>query len=200
MKIIILSGTPGTGKTSVSNKISKIINAKLLSLNEIAISEKFTVGYDEERDTYIINNKKLVRYIKNQIKEVKKENYEFLIIESHFSDIIPNKLIDYAIVLRCDPDVLFDRLKTRGYKSKKINENIQAEILGECSNYLIHKKLKKPLLEIDTTNLNIDHVGNIIINIISRDEGIEEYKLGKIDWLDKLYHKDSLGKKYFYDL
>ena len=57
MKIIIISGTPGCGKTSVANELSKLNNAKIISLNELAISKDFSFEYDNERKTYIVDFK-----------------------------------------------------------------------------------------------------------------------------------------------
>ena len=40
---------------------------------------------------------------------------------------------DLVIVLRCNPDVLKERLSTRNWKDAKIHENVSAEILGICT-------------------------------------------------------------------
>jgi len=194
MKIIIISGTPGTGKTSVSNKVSEMINAKIISLNELAISGKFTLEYDKDRDTYIVDFDKLIPYVVNHIEVLKKQKQKYLIIEGHFSDIIPNKYIDYAFVLRCDPEYLYNRLKERDYNKQKIIENIQAEILGNCANYLIQKQIKSPIYEIDTTHLTIDSVAIIIMDIIVNNKNGEKFVIGKIDWLEKLASENRLSE------
>lgn len=197
MKIIIISGTPGCGKTSVANKLSKLFNAKIISLNELAISHDFSFEYDNERKTYIVDFKIFLPYIMKKIKKIKKENPQFLIIESHFSDIIPNKYIDQVFILRCDPDELLIRLKGKNYNLKKITENVQTEILGNCVNYFIQKKTKKPLFEIDTTNLSIKSVAKTIEDILEGKEDGKKYYIGKIDWLEKVYQEDRL--KEFFD-
>ncbi len=194
MKIIIISGTPGTGKTSVSRKISEMVDANTISLNELAISENFTLEYDKKRDTYIVDFEKLIPYIAKYIDVLKKQKHKYLIIEGHFSDIIPNKFIDYSFVLRCDPEYLYNRLKERDYNKKKIIENIQAEILGNCANYLIQKQLKSPIYEIDTTHLTIDSVAIIIMDIIVNSKNGEKYVIGKIDWLEKLASENRLSE------
>ena len=197
MKIIIISGTPGCGKTSVANELSKLVKAKIISLNELAISHDFSFEYDNERKTYIVDFKIFLPYIMKKIRKVKKENPQFLIIESHFSDIIPNKYIDHIFILRCDPDELVNRLKGKNYDLKKITENVQTEILGNCVNYFIQKKTKKPLFEIDTTNLSIESVANTIEDILDGKKDGKKYYIGEIDWLEKLYQEDRL--KEFFD-
>ena len=197
MKIIIISGTPGTGKTTVSKRISEILGAAIISLNEITVSKKFILEYDKNRETYVVDFERLWPYILNQIEELNKINTTLLIIEGHFSDFVPDELIDMAVILRCDPDILYKRLELRGYKPTKILENIQAEILGNCVNYMIQKKIRTPILEIDTSYLNVDDLAQLIIELISNRKNLEDYIIGKIDWLEKLSVNDRLNQ--FFD-
>ncbi|MHA2282934.1 MAG: adenylate kinase family protein [Promethearchaeota archaeon] len=193
MKIIIISGTPGCGKTSVANELSKLIDVKVISLNELAVSDDFSFEYDKERKTYIVDFKIFLPYILKKIKLIKRNDPKFLIIESHFSDIIPNRFIDYVFILRCDPDELAKRLKKKDYDVKKITENVQSEILGNCVNHFIQKKTKHKLIyEIDTTNLNIESVAKIINDILFAKIDVDNYYLGKVDWLEKLFQEDRL--------
>ncbi len=192
MKIIIISGTPGTGKTTVSNKACEMINARVISLNELSIKKNFILEYDEERETSIVNFNLLLPHVLNLIESFRKEGLEFLIIEGHFSDIIPNKFIDFIFILRRNPDELINRLKKRGYKNSKIMENVQSEILGNCVNYMIEKKIKIPILEIDTSNSTSEHITEIMVKIIKNEINHEEYIIGKIDWLEDLNKNDRI--------
>ncbi len=197
MKNIIISGTPGCGKTSVAREVSKLVDTKIISLNELAISEKFLFEYDKKRKTYIVDFEIFRPYVLKKIKKIQKSNHPFLIIESHFSDIIPDKYIDYVFILRCEPDELIKRLKKKNYDSKKIIENIQAEILGNCVNYFIQKQIKVPLFEIDTTHLDIESIAKIIIDIVVGNKDGDNYHIGKIDWLEKLFQENRLEE--FFD-
>jgi len=197
MKILIVSGTPGTGKTTVSKNILNYFKAKVISLNELAISEKLIINYDIERETSVINEKKLVSYVIKLIEHYNKLDLEFLIIESHFSDIVPEQYIDYVMILRCDPDELCIRLKERGYKKEKIRENVQSEILGNSVNYFLNKQLNKPIMEIDTTNKSYDVITKTIIGILTGKVDVNEYIIGKIDWLEKISQEDRL--QVFFD-
>lgn len=192
MKIIVISGTPGTGKTSVSKKLSEIANAKFISLNKLAVSEQLTLKYDKKRDTHVVDFKKLIPHVINQIESYKKTNIEFLIIESHFSDIIPEKYIDYAIILRCNPDELYKRLEKRGYKKEKIIENVQSEILGNCANFFIERQIKSPIYEIDSTSLTIEEISRVIIDLMNESIKVENYIIGKVDWLESLAQEDRI--------
>jgi len=193
MKVVIISGTPGTGKTSVSKNLLKYLKTKVITLNELVISENLIIDYDNNRETSIIDDEKLVPFVRDLIEKIKRENFDFLIIEGHFSDMVPDKFIDYAIILRCDPDELYNRLKNRGYKDKKIIENIQSEILGNCVSYFENKDIKSTLLEIDTTNLDIETVTKIIVGIIVEEKNINNYHVGKVDWLEKLFQQNRIN-------
>jgi adenylate kinase len=197
MIYIIISGTPGCGKTSVANKLIKLIDGKIISLNKLVTTSDLSFEFDEERKTYIVDFHTFLPLVLQKINEIKLEKPQFLIIESHFSDIIPDKFIDYIFILRCDPDELKKRLKKRNYDLNKIKENVQAEILGNCANYFLKKHLKKPLLEIDTTDLTIDLVANTMKNIIFKEIDESLFKIGGVDWLEKLFQENRLNE--FFD-
>ncbi len=190
MDLVIITGTPGTGKTIVSQKICQISNARSISLNDLVIEEDLIINYDNKRDTNVINKKKIINRVERLIKEQKNRDYDYLIIESHFSDLVPNLYIDYAVILRCHPDELIVRLRKKEYTDAKIMENVQSEILGNCMNYLIQKKLKNPLIEIDTTKLTVEQVAKKIIDTI-QTKNYEETK--QVDWLEELFRENRLN-------
>ena len=196
MKVVLFSGTPGTGKTILSRKISEKISAKVISLSDLAVKKDLILSFDSKRDTYVIDEEKIVPEIINLIKKSKNQDTSTLIIEGHLTDIIPEEFFDLVIVLRCDPDILHERLKLRGYSKEKVIENVQSEILGNCANFFVEKNMKKPLLEVDTSTINVDKLVNKIVEIISRGKNITKYALGKIDWLEKLSAENRLDE-YF---
>ncbi len=197
MKIAIISGTPGCGKTTTSKKISSMISAKLISLNKIVISENYTIDYDTVRDTFVADFSRLIPHIQKVIECYKQKNIAYLLIESHYADIVPRENIDIAFVLRCAPDELYLRLKQRGYSNRKIKENIQSEILGTCANYILEKEINAPKLEIDTTNKSVNETAQVIIDLLKRQKDMNNYLIGKIDWLEKLNKENRLNR--FFD-
>jgi adenylate kinase len=199
MKVVLFTGTPGTGKTLITKKVvekfTEKVSAKVISLSEFAVKKDLILEFDSERDTYVIDEVKIVPEIINLIEKSKSQGMSILIIEGHLTDIIPEEYVDLVIVLRCEPDILFKRLKSRGYSEQKVRENVQSEILGNCANFFVEKDMKKPLLEIDTSSGD-DRLVTKIAELILREKNIKNYALGKIDWLEKLSNENRL-EKYF---
>ncbi|MEJ2293727.1 MAG: adenylate kinase family protein, partial [Candidatus Lokiarchaeota archaeon] len=179
MKYIIISGTPGTGKTTVANNLCRYIHAEVISLNELIIEKNFVLEYDQERETSIIDEEKLINSLDSVIEEYSNQGLDYLIIEGHITDILPEDYIDIVIILRCHPDELYSRLKNRGYNKKKVIENIQSEILGSCANYFVEKNLRIPLYEIDTTKFDLNVISKKVIEIVNEKEIANDYRLGK---------------------
>mmetsp|Transcript_22218 Transcript_22218/g.68423 ORF Transcript_22218/g.68423 Transcript_22218/m.68423 type:complete len:98 (-) Transcript_22218:1888-2181(-) len=50
-------------------------------------------------------------------------------LDFHSCDVFPAELLDLVLVLRVSTENLFDRLTARGYHQRKINENMECEIM-----------------------------------------------------------------------
>ncbi len=123
-----ITGTPCTGKTTIAKKIGKTFDYEIISLTDFVKENKFWVEYDKERDTYIIDEEKVLDRLIKILKE-KKDNY---IVEGHFLDLIPSEFFDIIFVFRTPIKMLRERLEKRNYPKKKIEENIEAEIMEIC--------------------------------------------------------------------
>lgn len=51
------------------------------------------------------------------------------IIDYHSCEMFPERWFDLVLVLTADTRVLYDRLAARGYDAKKLNENMECEIM-----------------------------------------------------------------------
>ena len=56
--LVAISGTPGTGKTAVSDLLQKE-GYEVVSLNELAIKNGFISGIDKKRNSKILDIKRL---------------------------------------------------------------------------------------------------------------------------------------------
>ena len=71
---IIVTGSVGTGKTTLAKKLAKDLNHKYIDVNKIISENKLDEGYDEERKCKIIDTKKLNKVL---IVMIKKENLTY---------------------------------------------------------------------------------------------------------------------------
>ena len=127
--VIAISGTPGTGKTGVGQLLVKRLNATLIELSHLAKEQQLLLGEDVKRETLIADTIKLQKYLVNLTHEFPKT----YVIVGHFADEVPEKILEFLVVLRCNPITLTQRLRNRQWSQSKILENVQAEILGECT-------------------------------------------------------------------
>lgn len=145
LKAVIVTGSVCSGKTTVAKLIANKYNYKYLDVNKLIKEKKLYEGYDKELDSYIIDERKLVKILKSLIKKSKTK----FVIDSHLSHYLPKSQVELCIVTKCDLKELKRRLKNRGYSEKKIRVNLDAEIFDVC---LIEAKEKGHKIKvIDTT-------------------------------------------------
>ncbi|MCD6485297.1 MAG: adenylate kinase family protein [Candidatus Odinarchaeota archaeon] len=180
--VIVITGTPGTGKTTVAKLLAEHMNSTYLSLNEIARKYNCFTSFDAERKSWIIDEKRLSKHI---VRIINGKKYDTLIIDTHFGEIIPDVYVSFVFILRTHPEELQKRLKKRNWPKNKIRENIQAEILGTVTYNALQTFSHKKIFEIDTTKITPEETMNIISKIISNpsDKFCEKYKVGVVDWL-----------------
>ncbi|EGS20967.1 uncharacterized protein CTHT_0028060 [Thermochaetoides thermophila DSM 1495] len=120
---IIITGTPGTGKTSHAELLAERTGLKHISINQIVKDKECHEGYDEEYQSWIVDEDKLLDAIEDEVTK------GGCIIDWHACDLFPKSWIDLVVVLRVDTATLYDRLTERKYPEKKLQENIDAEIM-----------------------------------------------------------------------
>lgn len=155
--IIIISGTPCTGKTTLSRRIAKKLGFKHLDVSKLIKANKIAERYDNKRKCYVVDVKKLNKLLIEKIKE-----YPNLVIDSHLSHYLPKKYADLCIITKCDLKILEKRLKKRKYNNNKIRENLDCEIFDICLNE--SKEIGHKILIVDTTKrVNINKLIREII-------------------------------------
>jgi adenylate kinase len=166
--IIAISGTPGTGKHTLADRLSRKIKYEVLDLNPF-----LTKGKKEEEVTL----KKLNRVFQRH----KKDN---LLVVSHLAHFIESKQINLLIVLRTEPMVLAKRLRGRRYSKEKIRDNVIFEAMN--GTYEEALKMKRNVFQIDNTQ-NIDRAvkkARLIINGKGRGDNVDFS--GKIIKMEKM--------------
>lgn len=147
MKTIIITGTPGTGKTEFSRILSKKSGYIHINLNEIIKKERWFDSFDKENDCVVVDEKKLAKNLKKMISKFKKQGKKGLIIDSHIAQCLPKSMVDLCIVLKCELKELRKRLTKRKYHEKKIMDNLEAEIFKVCEEEANKRKYKVIIVE-----------------------------------------------------
>ncbi len=167
-----LTGTPGVGKTTVS-KVLKEQGYEVLDLNEF-IKEN---GLWDEEDEY--------RGCLEVDLELLRENYrekdsDHDIVEGHLSHHLP---VAHTVVLRCAPPELRDRMEKKGWNEKKIEENVEAEVLDSILIEAVDSS--DEVYELDTTDKKPEEVARCIMDILEGDLSDEGHRPGSIDWTEE---------------
>ena len=133
--LIAITGSPCVGKSTMAMILTKKLGFDRLDLHHYY--KRISTGYNQSKQSYDVNYQKFEKLVREKLKEAEKG----LVIDSHISHLLPNKLVDLCIVLICsDLKKLEKRLKMRKYTQKKIRENLDAEIFQIC---LVETKEKK---------------------------------------------------------
>ena len=176
--VIAVTGTPGTGKTSVARLLARRLKAKLVDLNALILKKKlFELDAAGER---VANLRKTWA----AFAEVLKKSKGPVVVEGLLAHLLPKKYLTHVLVLRTRPKVLERRLKARGYSGLKLQDNLEAEALGIILWEAVHKHGIERVYEIDTTRLSPAKSVKTFLNAL---EGKVSLRPGKIDWLEEFY-------------
>ncbi|MGC9079771.1 MAG: adenylate kinase family protein [Nanopusillaceae archaeon] len=156
--IICITGIPGSGKSTIAKKLAEKIKYHLIDIGEFVIKNKLYEEYDEALQTYIVDEEKLFKVLDEYIKD--KEN---VIIDGNFSHLYPK--CDICIIIKADPNIIYERLKSRGYSYNKIFENIWAMNL-EVIEDEIEEMGKKYFVFYNNKEEDIDNIVEEIVKII----------------------------------
>jgi len=182
----LVTGAPGVGKTTSSNKLASKLDARYIGITELVKKEKLISSIDENRETLVTDTKKAAK----RVQDILSETEGNIIIEGHYVvDVVSKKDVDTVFVLRRDPQELKNVLEKRQYPEKKVWENLAAEILDVCLCDAISACGADKVCEIDTSNKTVETVVEEMILVL---ENKQECKIGIVDWLGKLENKGRL--------
>jgi adenylate kinase len=123
---ILVTGTPGTGKTTLTESICDRLGFTNINVGELVKTHECYERKDEEMDTYILDEDKEDKLLDLMEPMLQKGG---CVVDFHSPELFPERWFDLVLVLRTDTEVLFDRLSLRGYSEKKRMENMECEIM-----------------------------------------------------------------------
>ena len=180
-RVILVTGTPCVGKTTVSRQLAKKLNAEYINLSEFAEKEKLIIEEDKVRKTGIIDEAKMRKKLHEALAKV--ENSK-IIIDGHYAGaVVAPSQVTCIFVLRRNPVELRAFMEKSGFQGRKLWENLGSEILDVCLVEVLSKHKKEKVCELDVTGETVEDVTNEMIAIL---DGHEKCSVGSVDWLGKL--------------
>jgi adenylate kinase len=185
-RVILITGTPCTGKTTLATKLAAQLNAQYINLTEFAQKEHLVARKDKQRDTDIINETKMRQKLQQTIDNATPAE---IVIDGHYAAAVaPKAAITKIIVLRRNPIELRQLMQNKGFNQQKQDENLAAEILDVCLIEALQQHPKEKVCELDVTEKTVETTLNEVLMVL---EGKKECNVGNVDWLGML---EQMGK------
>ena len=137
--MLAVTGVPCSGKTTLSRRLGEALGVRVIDLNQLIGEKGLYSGYDDARDTKVVDVDGLGEYVTELIDG-----------DTILDGLLSHRLkVTHILVLRCDPRVLEKRMTERGYSGGKIMENLEAEYGG----VILYESLDvcENVLEVDNT-------------------------------------------------
>jgi adenylate kinase len=180
-QVILITGTPCVGKTTVAHQLSKELDALYVNLTELAEKENLTTGQDEKRKTIIINEDEMRKKIREIIAKTEKST---VIIDSHYAAaVVPKSHVTRIFVLRRNPVELRTFMEKCGFQGSKLWENLASEILDVCLVEALREHEKEKVCELDVTGKTVENVVTEILDVL---DSRKKCRVGCVDWLGML--------------
>ena len=168
MKVAV-TGTPGTGKTTATDRLDTELS--VVHLNDVIRSEGLTVGHDDERDSAIADVDAVAEWL---------DGREDIVFESHLAHQFD---ADRVVVLRCHPEEVERRLRSREKSPASVAENAESEALDVILGEAVENHGQDRIYEIDTTGLTPAEVASAIEAVIDRSRDPQAGTVSFIDYL-----------------
>ena len=172
---LALSGTPGTGKSTVARILSDGGYA-VVSVESLAEQNSLLGEVDPVDGARVIDTDALHDAL---APEWESPPDGVVVVDGHLSHHLP---CDAVAVLRCSPEILESRLASRGYATEKVQANCEWELLGGAWN---EREGDAPWCEFDTSHSSVDSVVASLSYWIA--DGFKPTSPGSlIDWVARM--------------
>ncbi|KAJ7564338.1 hypothetical protein O6H91_02G013500 [Diphasiastrum complanatum] len=156
---LLVTGTPGTGKTSLCSLLADATGLRHINVGELVKDKRLYDGWDPNLECYILDED----LVCDELEETMSKGGN--IVDYHSCEFFPERWFDAIIVLQTDNSVLYERLSNRGYTAEKLQNNIECEIfqvlLEEARESYSHDIIKTlPSNTIEDMSSNVELLKN----------------------------------------
>ena len=186
-EVILVTGTPCVGKTSVAKTLAAELDAVYVNLTDLAVEENLVLGKDIKRNSLIVDEKRVRGRIREIVEKNEKENF---VVDGHYAaSVVPEGLVTKVLVLRRNPLELRKLMEKRGFSEKKLWENLASEILDVCLFEAVNVHGTNKVCEVDVSGRTVEEIVTEILEILGKPE---KCLVGVVDWLTELESKGML--------
>jgi adenylate kinase len=187
--VILVTGTPCVGKTTVACLLASKLDAFYVNLTELALHENLISGKDEERGSIIVDEDRMRRKIREIVEDCDKSE---VIVDGHYAvSVVPKELTTHVFVLRRNPVELRKFMEKCGFSGRKLWENLASEILDVCLCDALNVYEEGKVCELDVSDKSVKEVVCEILGIL---DGSRNCRVGVVDWLGRLESEGLLEK------
>ena len=124
---IFITGTPGTGKSSLAAALGDQLSIPVFNVGVKARVMGLVEARDDERDADVVDEASVER-----IAQAIERAHDEFVLEGHMVHDAKPREDATLICATCPIEVLKERLEDRGYSAVKVRENLDAEIFQVC--------------------------------------------------------------------
>ncbi|HVL47968.1 MAG TPA: adenylate kinase family protein [Candidatus Thermoplasmatota archaeon] len=198
--LVALTGTPGVGKTTVSDLAGRLRpGARVVHLGDWLAEAGLLAERDPARGSFEVDTRRMRRAFRLAHADVPAGTT--VLVESHLAHHLD---VDACLLLRVDPATLHRRLSARGWSEAKVRENVEAEALdvlaaevrdhfgGDACDGPLAPDEKPWALELDATTMPPEAVAAAVWEAVdaggrASGEGFKWRAVGSVAWpLDAL--------------
>ena len=174
---IAITGTPGTGKTSICELLEKN-GFTIYSVEQLAKQHECLGEIDSDDNSAPVDVHKLA-------DEWQCEDAGIVFVDGHLSHLLE---VEAIVVLRCDPKSIETRLSQREYGDEKVAANVEWEMISGVWSELLEFEIEIPCLELDSSKKSPEQLVEEILDWVEEgchSPSVEENASKAIDWISK---------------